>query len=117
MNSHTEAFIDALGEDIPNHNRFHNGSGTSRQGYLERTSYKELTELFGTPGASSDDGKCRVEWILEFKDGMIATIYDWQSRGTPLHDNLSWNIGGKEKEVATRINYIVKKRRASNDSK
>lgn len=74
---------------IINKNR---ANGTSLQGYVT-TTYDELVELLGDPLPGSADGKSTCEWILEFEDDSIATIYDWKLSSTPK--NLySWQVGG-----------------------
>ena len=40
--------------------------------------YTRLCELFGTP-MSGRDNKSSCNWVLEFEDGLIATIYDYKS--------------------------------------
>jgi predicted dehydrogenase len=66
-------------------------NGTSLQGYV-RTTYAQLVELFG-PGIGAGD-KTTAEWILEFDDGTVATIYDWKELETPT-DVYNWHVGGK----------------------
>lgn len=67
-------------------------NGTSLQGYVT-TTYDALVSLLGQPLKGSDDHKVTCEWILEFNNGDIATIYDWKVSSTPK--NLyNWQIGG-----------------------
>ena len=68
-------------------------------GYV-RSTRRALEERFGKPMRFSQhdsDGKVTTEWILEFEDGVVATIYDWKrySYGTPaLDEDYKWHIGG-----------------------
>lgn len=74
---------------IANKNR---ANGTSLQGYVT-TTYDKLVKILGYPLPGSSDGKTTCEWILEFEDNTIATIYDWKLSSTPK--NLyGWQIGG-----------------------
>jgi hypothetical protein len=66
--------------------------GTSFQGCV-RTTYDKLVSLLGDPLPGSSDGKTTCEWILEFEDNTIATIYDWKLSSTPK-DLYDWHIGG-----------------------
>ena len=96
---------------IANKNR---ANGTSLQGYVT-TTYDKLVELLGDPLPGSSDGKTTCEWILEFEDNTIATIYDWKLSSTPknLYD---WQIGGASLKaldyveealnISTRINHF-----------
>lgn len=70
---------------------------TSLQGYVDATR-AQLVEVFGEPEPiESSDGKVTTEWIIEFEDKTVATIYDWRRHelGAPTDDELySWHIGG-----------------------
>jgi hypothetical protein len=66
---------------------------TTRQGSL-RTSKEDLTFAFGPPG--EDD-----TWVLEFRNGLIATIYP-----QPNSDlNMDWFIGGNHPDIE---DYVLK---------
>ncbi len=66
-------------------------NGTSLQGYV-RTTYAQLVALFGEGVGAGD--KTTAEWILEFDDGTVATIYDWKELETPMGP-YNWHVGGK----------------------
>lgn len=70
-------------------------AGTSLQGYMPQgTTYAQIKEKLGEPIHYSDlDGKVQVEWIIEFENGVVATIYDWKE-AIPYPDVKDWNIGG-----------------------
>ncbi len=88
-----------------------NVSGTSFVGYVN-TTYSKLFEKFGEP---FDDGyKTDAEWEIEFSDGKVATIYNWEngknyngSEGLDLDDITVWHIGGFDKSVVERIQKIL----------
>lgn len=71
------------------------------------TTREHLEKVFGKPSVTYGEGhKVTVEWILEFEDGNVATIYDWKryEEGTPDWDEVySWHIGGK---TATSVDLI-----------
>jgi hypothetical protein len=88
-------------------------NGSHLQGTVH-VSYDRLVEAFSEPykwDLSNSDGKSDVEWIIEFDDGTIATIYDWKRgvnycgpvEGIPAHMNTLWNIGGHSKDAVQRI--------------
>jgi hypothetical protein len=70
---------------------------TSLQGYVGATR-DQLVAVFGEPyPIVSSDGKVTTEWIIEFADKTIATIYDYKryELGAPKSDELyEWHIGG-----------------------
>lgn len=79
--------------------------GTSLQGYVT-TTYENLVACFGDPtdGPNSDiDGKVTCEWIIEFEDGTITTVYDWKTySGTPM-GRYQWHIGGVNRRAEKLI--------------
>lgn len=78
-------------------------NGTSLQGYVE-TTYNQLFELFGEPQGAGD--KTSAEWILEFADGTIATIYDWKTNKTPM-GKYSWHVGGFNKQAVFLVQQTL----------
>ena len=80
-------------------------NGTSFMGCIT-TTYDKLVELFGEPMEGSDDGKTTAEWVIEFEDGEVATIYDWKISSTPknLHD---WHVGGRSHRVLDLLEEIT----------
>jgi hypothetical protein len=86
-----------------------NRTGTSLRGNIHNTTYNELVELFGEPTYDwgSDGDKVQVEWVIRFKDGTIATIYDWKCYDIPVENITEWNIGGKDPYAVDRIMDVV----------
>lgn len=74
-------------------------NGTSLQGYLTAY-YTDLVEKFGEPQGGGD--KTTVEWVIQFEDGTVATIYDWKEYDTPmgLYD---WHVGGINKKAVWAV--------------
>ena len=72
---------------------FINTHATNFKGRLEDISYDRLIETFGEPTFKGDMDKISVQWCLEFEDGTVATIYDWD---TPPEKLMcwSWHVGG-----------------------
>jgi hypothetical protein len=73
-------------------------NGTSLRGEI-RTTRAHLTEVFGEPHVWPEGDKVTLEWIIQFSDGTIATIYDWKryELGTPdLHEVEDYHIGGND---------------------
>ena len=76
--------------------------GTSLMGYVD-ASYGKLRSVFGPPlSGSSGDGKVKAEWLIEFDDGTVGTIYDYKSSVTPKH-NTEWHVGGRHHKVVAMI--------------
>ncbi len=91
------------------------------------TTYRKLVMLFGEP-TFVDCEKVDVEWKIKFRDGKIATIYNWKDgknyrgeNGLDVENITDWHIGGvvnvadrlnnditDEKLVVNRITGIVK---------
>ena len=77
--------------------------GTSLQDYIE-ADYRTLVTLFGEP-TSSDGYKVDAEWIIQFTNGIIATIYNYKSghnylgaEGLGVTEITEWHVGGKTKQ-------------------
>ena len=91
--------------------------GTCLQGYIDAT-YQELIDVFGEP-TESDGYKVDAEWLLEFEDATVATVYNWKNglnycgaEGTPVEYITRWNVGGKRGTgTETKIKQILKHRR------
>jgi hypothetical protein len=85
-------------------------SGTCLRGHIT-TSYANLVDVFGQPMKDGfDDYKSDAEWVVQFEDGSVATIYNYKngmnycgSEGTPTHRIHDWNIGGYDTAVVTYI--------------
>lgn len=90
-------------------------NGTHLRGSI-KASRRILEQVFGKPYEYDEtdfmsDGKTTTEWIIEFDDGEIATIYDWKryEQGPPALDEfITWHIGGhKDTDVVERIHYLT----------
>ena len=89
-----------------------NINGSSLKGHINIPHYK-LVDRFGEPQVW-DDYKTDAQWVIEFDDGLVATIYNWKNGvnycgddGIPTNDITEWNIGGKSMEVVDRITTII----------
>ena len=60
-------------------NEFNKTSGTSYQGSI-MTSLSNLKNIFEAPSVTyaDIDSKTRNEYLIEFDDGLVATIYDYK---------------------------------------
>ena len=78
-------------------------NGTSLQGYVT-TTFDKLNEIFGEPiYPNSGDGKVICEWVLEWEDGTISTIYCWKLKTVPLGE-YNWHIGGNSQKA---VDYVT----------
>jgi hypothetical protein len=88
-------------------------NGSHLQGHVN-ISYNELVEVFGQP-CDGDGYKVQKEWVIQFDDGTIATIYDWKwseeyngdGHGTHYTQVPEWNIGGFEHNAVIMINRAI----------
>jgi hypothetical protein len=85
-----------------------NAEGTCLQDYVT-VGYKTIVERYGPP-TTSDGYKIDAEWIIEWDDGQVGTLYNWKNgknylgeNGTPVERIKEWNIGGKSKIAGKRI--------------
>ena len=87
-----------------------NAGGTSLQGYIT-TTQNDLIDAFGEPIRYEEDtDKVTLEWIIQFVNGEIATIYDWKryELGTPGPDEVcEYNIGGNSRDVVSLVKESV----------
>jgi hypothetical protein len=67
-------------------------AGTGLIGHIHAT-YDDLVKAFGRPDTDAAD-KWTVQWIIQFDDGTVATIYDWKTDATPKGPYM-WHVGGK----------------------
>lgn len=92
----------------------YSAKGTGLQGYCEEgTTYAELVACFGEPHSDGDGYKVDAQWILQFSDGTVATIYNYKSGKNYLGDdegacveNLigsDWHIGGTSEKAVDRV--------------
>lgn len=83
---------------------------TCLRGHITST-YANLVDVFGEPMKDGfDDYKSDAEWVVQFEDGLVATIYNYKngmnycgSEGTPTHRITDWNIGGHDTAVVAHI--------------
>ena len=85
-----------------------NAVGTHLQGYVS-TTYDKIVAKYGQP-IEGDGYKIDAEWIIEWEDGLVGTIYNWKNGrnylgedGTPTEQIDEWNIGGHKPIVVKRI--------------
>lgn len=86
------------------HDGFGAINGTHLQGYVE-TTFEHLVELFGDSLGGGD--KTTQEWVVEFSDGTIATVYDWKEYETPM-GMYHWHVGGTSKQALWNMEKAVK---------
>lgn len=88
--------------------------GTSLQGCVN-ISFNKLVKVFGKPNfdSLSGDDKVRVEWNIKFKNGTVATIYDWKnydkSNDWVKKNEKEWHIGGKSDAAVLMVITEIKK--------
>ena len=83
-----------------------NYAGAHQQGQIA-VEYNSLVETFGYPNVvgptfEPSDNKVTCMWAIQFDDGMVVTIYDWDTITTPMHLH-SWIVGGYDQQVVDRV--------------
>jgi hypothetical protein len=75
--------------------------------------YSLLCKLFGQP-CSLEGYKTDAEWLVEFEDGTVASIYNWKngmnylgSEGTPTEQITRWNVGGHDDRALELIKALL----------
>lgn len=89
--------------------------GTYLQRKISDVPYSRLVELFGPPGPGCGH-KTDAEWVVEFEDGKVATIYNWKNgraycglfAGLPVELITEWSIGGKSQDAADRVIALIR---------
>ena len=82
------------------------------QGHIH-VPYDDLVKAFADPG-ESDGYKTDAEWRIKFKDGTIATIYNYKDgynyngpHGLPVEKIKDWHIGGFEQTAVERVVRVI----------
>ena len=93
-----------------------NANGTSLQAKLHNLTYNLIVETFGEPSDRFDDYKSDAEWIIQFDDGQVATLYNYKNGRNYMgpdapskYDITTWNVGGKSHEVVLRLRQLLMK--------
>ena len=88
---------------------------TSFQGEVD-ADFNLLCTLFGRP-FSGDEYKVDAEWVIEFEDGTVASIYNWKNgfnylgaQGTPSDQIRSWHVGGHDQRSVELIKAMLEER-------
>lgn len=87
-------------------NNIAKANGTSLIGYITST-YSTLCEKLGEPLRDhSGDRKVTCQWIIEFEDGSVGTIYDWKTRATPTKQ-YDWHVGGRGTNILEKTSKLT----------
>jgi len=96
-----------------NENEEINVNGTSLIDCID-VSYSELKKAFGKPSKYFDNYKSDAEWVVQFEDGTVATIYNYKNgknycgvNGLPKTKIRDWHIGGNSERAAELIKIIL----------
>ena len=87
-------------------------NGTCLQGVIG-ADYSILCELFGEP-TEGDNYKTDAEWLVEFADGTVATIYNWKNGknycgedGLDVDDICEWHVGGNSSRAVLLVEQVM----------
>lgn len=83
-------------------------SGTGFRGYV-LTDYNTIVKTFGEPYYVSDDpdDKVPAEWVITFKDGKVATIYVYKTKGVVPKEPYRWHVGGNSTDMVERVAALL----------
>lgn len=84
-------------------------SGTHLMGRIDLR-FHQIAAALGDPlrlNEAQGDGKIRIQWVIKFDDGQVATIYDWKEYNRESEDVTDWHIGGRSFEVVQRVCDIL----------
>lgn len=77
-------------------------------------SYAGLVDVLGEPGGNSDPYKQDAEWLLEFPDGTVATVYNYKDgraylgdEGKPVEEITDWHVGGHHPDALRLVTELV----------
>lgn len=89
-------------------------TGTFLVGHTKEVSRDQIQKAFGGPTFIDNDPyeKVTVEWVIQFDNGTLATIYDWKryELGTPAQDELyEWHIGGVSQNAVELVNSALER--------
>ena len=87
-------------------------NGTSLQGYTQTIDREDMKAMFGSNSYPDCDGKVSTEWVIEFDDGLVATLYDYRAGIEEVREGYQWHIGGKESVVVGRVRDIIRRYKA-----
>lgn len=87
-------------------------AATSLSGYID-ISYADLVAKLGESTDCFDDYKSDAEWIIQFGNGQIATIYNYKdgrnymgADGEDKEDIRNWHIGGRGTAVLKSVSEL-----------
>lgn len=92
-------------------------TGTSGQGKVTATR-EQVMKTFGAPAYCEWDSfdKITIEWEIFFKNGVVATIYDWKRNydgdlqdPIGLFEQYDWNIGGNSEQAVQMVKEAIAK--------
>lgn len=90
-------------------------NGTSLQGYID-ADYKTLCKVFGKETNDGDGYKVDAEWLLEFSDGVVATIYNYKDgknyngrSGLAKSKITDWHVGGRSARAVANVEQMLEK--------
>ena len=82
-----------------------NTNGTCFQGDLY-ASYNDIVSKLGEPLTEKLCYKSDAEWVIEFEDGTVATIYNWKLGYIPTEE-YEWHIGGFSNDAVECVNKVL----------
>jgi len=101
--------------DMEDESNWNKTVGTSMKGYIY-IDYDRLVEALGDAEGAGDRCKTERQWVLEFKNGDIITIYDYKQSieylgeedGLDVEDIVEWHVGGKNKLAFYHMAFFKK---------
>ena len=82
-----------------------------------RTDWKNLVFNLGFPSCNHEDyedNKIEAEWIIQFSDGTVATVYNYcngkrydPDNGLPVEQIRRWHVGGTDSAAVEKVGHIL----------
>ena len=76
--------------------------------------YEQLIELFGKPMDKTAGYKIDAEWVLEYENGAIVTVYNWKNgknylgpEGLEVEDIDRWSVGGNTADAPDYVKRTI----------
>ena len=77
-------------------------------------SYATLKKVFGKEHSDGDGYKVDAEWMLQFSDGVVATIYNYKDgknycgrSGLAKSNITDWHVGGKSAKAVQNVERML----------
>lgn len=76
---------------------------TCLAGHIQATR-EDIIRAFGEPSQKDHSEKIKQYWQVQFKNGQVATVYDWRREATPVNGEIyAWHIGARNRATVQLV--------------